>query len=258
MNTPDTRSIASMTNDAGEYTMSSITGKLVLAAIREYDYAHAGEQEAIERVFAGLPRHAEQRVLDVGCGIGGTAQYLCEQGWGQVVGVDIDANNIASARSHHPLPTFECCNAAYVDQHVTGPIDVIYSLNAYFLFADQPAALQALRRCARAGARLAIFDYVDRGGYTDAERDRSALDLDVQAALLPTTGWQIDRVETLNAEYLRWYEELVAKIEHKRAQIVAMASEGFYDYVWSRYAETRDDARAGRLGGATIYASAKA
>ena len=106
MNTPDARSIASMTNDAGEYTMSSITGKLVLAAIREYDYAHAGEQEAIERVFAGLPRHADQRVLDVGCGIGGTAQYLCEQGWGQVVGVDIDANNIASARSRlsRPIP----------------------------------------------------------------------------------------------------------------------------------------------------------
>jgi hypothetical protein len=66
--------------------MNSFEGKRILALIREGDYAHAGEEEAIERVFRAVPKQAGSWLLDVGCGRGGSAEYLRRRGWGRVEG----------------------------------------------------------------------------------------------------------------------------------------------------------------------------
>jgi SAM-dependent methyltransferase len=247
---------------SGEYTMSSITGKLVLAMIRGSDYAHAGEEEAIDLVLGPLEKTPSARFLDVGCGIGGTARYVQAQGWGNVTGVDIDPDNIAAATERHPGIEFLCSDAAVLNQHVAPSFDVIYSLNAFFLFDDQPAALQAMRSVANSSARLAIFDYVDLGGYAQWQPHRKtpglrrALQLDLTGDTLRENGWDVDEIVPAHAEYLRWYETLVHSIEAKHEAIVAQSSEGFFEYVRTRYTETRDDVQAGRLGGATIYATA--
>lgn len=251
------------TETSGEaLTMSSITGKLVLSMIRGSDYAHAGEAQAIDMVLGALPLGEHTRLLDVGCGIGGTARYVRDAGWGQVVGVDIDADNIEAAKARHPGIEFVRSDAAALAQCVTPPFDVIYSFNAFFLFADQPAALRAMRAVAARHATLAIFDYVDRGGYAtaQAQRDpstglRKALNVDEMPDLLAQAGWTLERVVSMDADYLRWYQALVGRIESMHDEIVAASSEAFFDYVRERYVFTRDDAAAGRLGGATFYAT---
>jgi cyclopropane fatty-acyl-phospholipid synthase-like methyltransferase len=53
--------------------MNSFEGKRILALVRDGDYAHAGEEEAIERVFRAIPKHAGSSLLDVGCGCGGSS-----------------------------------------------------------------------------------------------------------------------------------------------------------------------------------------
>lgn len=253
---------AATTEPAKPYTMSSITGKLVLALIRENDYAHAGEEEAIERVLAPLGLQRGSRVLDVGCGIGGTASYVEQRGWGKVTGIDLDPDNIEVARKHHPGPEFTASDVADLEQHVNGPFDAVYLFNAFFLFPDRPAALAAMRGVAAEGARLALFDYVDTGGYHEWQSNRetaglrSALRLEEMRDELPAAGWKVERIEELNEEYLRWYQEFVDRIVAKRSEVVAISSEGFYEYVLTQYSETLDDTRAGRLGGATFYATA--
>ena len=246
----------------GELTMSSITGKLVLSLIRGSDYAHAGEEEAIELVLGPLEKRPEARLLDVGCGIGGTARYVIEHGWGTVTGVDLDRDNIVAAKERHPGQAFICSDAVDLERHVTGPFDVVYLFNAFFLFTDQPAALEAMRAVSRDGGKLALFDYVDLGGYTEWQEHRStpglrnALQLDRVDAMLSASGWTLDGIVSMHPDYQRWYEALVERIELMHAAIVAKSSEPFYEYVLTRYTETRDDAREGRLGGATIYATA--
>jgi len=247
---------------SGEFTMGSITGKLVLAMLRGNDYAHAGEEEAIDLVLGPLAKTPETRLLDVGCGIGGTARYVEERGWGKVTGVDLDPANIAAATERHPGIEFISSDAVLLEQHVTTRFDVVYSFNAFFLFADQPAALKAMRAVARPTAKLAIFDYVDLGGYEEWHQEkrtpgmRHALQLDVMETTLQDSGWNLDRIVPAHADYQRWYETLVASIECKREAIAAQSSASFFDFVRMRYTETLDDVRAGRLGGATIYASA--
>jgi hypothetical protein len=56
--------------------MNSFEGKRILALIRDGDYAHAGEEEAIECSFRSIPKNLEHWLLDVGCGRGGSADYL--------------------------------------------------------------------------------------------------------------------------------------------------------------------------------------
>ncbi|MFT5445626.1 MAG: SAM-dependent methyltransferase [Gammaproteobacteria bacterium] len=244
------------------FTMNSITGKLVLALIRGNDYAHAGEEEAIERVLGPLDKSARTRLLDVGCGIGGTARYVAERHWGKVTGIDLNPENIALAKQRHPELDFICSDVVDLERNVNGPFDIIYLFNAFFLFADRAAALGAMRAVARKEATLALFDYVDLGGYAQWQEHRktaglpNTLNLNAVEDLLPASGWAIDRIVPAHAEYERWYNALVARIKAMRKQIVAMSTEDYYDFVLTRFTETRDDVRAGRLGGATIYAKA--
>ena len=249
-------------NESGAFTMSSITGKLALALVRGSDYAHAGEEEAIELALGPISKSPSNRLLDVGCGIGGTARYVTERGWGQVTGVDIDPDNIVAASARHPGLQFVCCDAAEVPRHLAGPFDVFYAFNAFFLFSDQPGALRAMREIAVTGATLTVFDYVDRGRYVEhqAAQGRStrrrALMLEGIESMLGGAGWALDRIVPAHREYSRWYEALVARVESMRDAIAAQSSPEFYEFMLRNYTDMRDDIRAGRLGGAIIYANA--
>jgi cyclopropane fatty-acyl-phospholipid synthase-like methyltransferase len=73
-----------------------------LARVRGRDYAHAGEQEAIELVFENIQHQRERRILDAGCGRGGTADFVQRQGFGRVVGIDIKERTIKYAGEKYP------------------------------------------------------------------------------------------------------------------------------------------------------------
>src|ERR1700676_4808823 len=90
--------------------MNSFTGKQLLALIRESDYAHAGEEEAIEITLRNYPRRRDQLLLDIGCGRGGTANYVQGNGWGRVAGIDAEPDSIMRARRVYPAIEFHACD----------------------------------------------------------------------------------------------------------------------------------------------------
>src|SRR4051812_38590183 len=114
--------------------MNSFTGKQLLALIRDSDYAHAGEQEAIELTLRKYPKRPEQLLLDVGCGRGGTANYVQAQGWGRVVGVDAEPDSIARAQQVYPAIEFRACDVVDAASVLDGPFDVIYLFNSFYAF----------------------------------------------------------------------------------------------------------------------------
>src|SRR5512143_3815741 len=138
--------------------MNSLEGKRILALVREGDYAHAGEEEAIELVFSGLARDPDREILDLGCGRGGTADYVQRHGWGRVTGVDIDAETLASAGHAYPGISFVAADAETVAQLWQSRFDLIYLFNSFYAFPDQQEALRSMRLAARPQATLAIFD----------------------------------------------------------------------------------------------------
>jgi trans-aconitate methyltransferase len=58
------------------FSMNSFEGMRILSLVREGDYAHAGEEEAIELAMKHVPKLRDQVVVDAGCGRGGAAEYI--------------------------------------------------------------------------------------------------------------------------------------------------------------------------------------
>ena len=105
------------------------------------------------------------RVLDVGCGCGGTTAEIARAvgPLGSVVGLDLAEAMVATARDRYSTPdgagpgfiagdveTFEVVPGA--------PFDAVYSRMTLMLLADPVAGLTAVRRSMRTGARLAATE----------------------------------------------------------------------------------------------------
>ena len=244
------------------FRMNSPQGKAILALVREGDYAHPGEGEAIEAVVSGLPRTSIHRVLDVGCGRGGTANWFYEQGWGDVVAVDLDAESIKYAQETYPQVQFHACDVADLGQLSLPLFDLAYLFSSFYAFADQQTALRAIRGACREGAHLVIFDYTrPKGG-----RLPTALGTEIGqpivmenlSAWMKAEAWQPISVTDMTGGFVRWYEELMHKVEKNRQAILAMVGEDWYDFVVAWYGALKDALTKGQVGGSVIHATAAA
>ncbi len=147
------------------FSMNSYKGMSVLALVRDGDDAHAGEEEAIELAMKHIVKSPTNLIVDAGCGRGGTADYIQRNGWGTVVGFDIEPASIESARRTYSDQQFFVCDVGHVDQETDVQPDVICMFNVYYCLPDQPGALRSLRKISKPGTEMVIFDHVDRGGY---------------------------------------------------------------------------------------------
>lgn len=239
--------------------MNSYLGQKILSLVREGDYAHAGEEAAIELAMAGIGKNSDRLILDAGCGRGGPAAYLRRNGWGRVVGIDIEAKSIEAARQSYPDSRFLVCDACDVDRRLEESPDVVCMFNAYYCFREQPKALSALHRIAGPQTRMIIFDHVDRGGYQDAPLMDAGqpflpnpLRLAEVAAQMTAAGWQPPGIVEVHDAYIGWYESLVGKIERARGRIEDLAGRQGYEHVLGLYRGLLDAARQKRLGAAII------
>ena len=71
-----------------------------LEELAPVDEFHIGGRPATDHFATQLDFASDHRLLDVGCGIGGTARYVTGHGWGQVTGVDITPYNAHRADSN--------------------------------------------------------------------------------------------------------------------------------------------------------------
>jgi SAM-dependent methyltransferase len=252
-----------MTTRPMRMRMNSITGKQILALARGGDYAHPGEEAAIELVMAPVPKRSAQVVLDVGCGRGGTAHYLASHGWGSVIGVDLDAENITAARDAYPAQMFLCADAGRLASVWPGRADVVCLFTAFYAFPDQARALSEMRAVAADDATLVIFDYTwpafdARSEALRAKRSGSwqPLLLDRMPAMLAAAGWRQDATVDLTAEFAAWYGDLADRIVAAQEAIVALAGPAWYEFAAAWYRELADACRDGVVGGAAVYAGA--
>ena len=244
---------------ASPINMNSFEGKRILALIRDGDYAHAGEDEAIERSFRSIPKDPGNWMLDVGCGRGGSADYLRRNGWGRVEGIDRDAESIEYARATWPEVGFHVCDVLDVPRTVTRTFDVIYMLNAFYAFDRQRDALAELRKVAKPSAQLVIFDYTVGPKSPGAQAPAlmpHAIRLSEIAAMLREAGWEPGTVEDLSVEYARWYATFVERVQLKRAEIEKIGGTDWYNFVFSMYSGLHGEIASGGLGGAIVHARA--
>lgn len=218
-----------------EFRLNSAEGKQILAMIRRGDFAHPGEEEAIAISLNGLTASPTQRLLDVGCGRGGTADWMMRQGWRTVVGIDRDAEAIRYARKRYPGPTFQCCDVLAIDPQMLGRFDQICLFNAFYAFAEQQAALARLRTVAAEGALIRLFDYAQatRQPLPQAlgEEIGQPILLDEVGEQLCQAGWRLVEVQDLSEHYRRWYAGFLEQLSARRETILRNHGDDWFAFV---------------------------
>jgi SAM-dependent methyltransferase len=237
--------------------MNDYAGKEFLATVRAEDFAHAGEEEAIELVFKDIPAKADRKILDAGCGRGGTADYVHRHGWGNVVGIDIEAQSIDRANEKYPACQFHSCDMCEVGNRFDGVFDLIYMLNAFYAVPDKKKAINSLRACAKPGALLCLFDYVTY--------DPSAPPLEGILAQKPSTPdeydtllsgakWLIERNSNLDQKYVQWYRNFLDRIDG--AAVKSAYPQEMIEQVRQKYTTLYNALEDGTIGGLLIFARA--
>jgi tocopherol O-methyltransferase len=144
----------------------------------------------------------QDRVLDVGCGMGGSSLYLAKQLGCAVTGVTISpvqrrwAQSAACLRRFPKRPTFLCADA----EQVTFPpasFDVVWSVECTEHLFDKPAFFRRSAQWLRPSGRIAICAWL-AGDRTDANAVQQVQDV-CEGFFCPSLGTQHD--------YVQWMEQ---------------------------------------------------
>jgi len=242
--------------------MNSPTGKRILALVRHGDFAHPGEQAAVDLLMAGRVPSDRETLLDVGCGRGGTLDALRRRGWSRCIGLDVDEETIAEARRCYPDCHFLAGSVDDLPTLLPEPVDLIGLWTSFYAFEDQSTALRRMRAVAKPSAELRMLDYAlwrgGRGELPKRERATSWKPLQpaVFADLAAAEGWEVTRLDDISNRFVGWYRDLVGRIQAKDAEIQARYGDDWFEFVVAFYTGLLETMEAGELGGALVIARA--
>ncbi|MEM7338205.1 MAG: methyltransferase domain-containing protein [Actinomycetota bacterium] len=157
---------------------AGVTGPLSVEALAPVDEFHTGGRPATEHVLDHLDLHANDRVLDVGCGIGGAARLCAERHGCEVVGVDLTESFVATAQALTERVgladrvQFLTADATALDPGLIGDgFAAAYQLHVGMNIADKAAHLTGLANAVRPGGRIGIYDLMltDTGSLDDLD-----------------------------------------------------------------------------------------
>lgn len=241
----------------------SASMKHVLAALRNGDFAHPGEIEAIEMAFRSIAKKPQQWLLDVGCGLGGTAHHLQQHGWGQVVGLDLDASLIEYAKQHYTDVNFFHCDVLRAQSLIQRKFDVIYCFSSFFCFPKQQETLAHLAHMAASQCDLVIFDYsrseqkAVESPFPWSETARRFYPIHVSELkeMLSSSGWNFQHSVDISAQFAQWYTELIHQFEQKQGELLKKFDPQLLQALHTGYTQLLNDIKENRVGGVLIYAT---
>lgn len=243
--------------------------KLLLSYLRDGDYAHIGDEEAIELTMYPISKNIRQNLLDIGCGLGGTAKYIENNGWGKVTGIDIDNEVIHFALEQYPGIMFYQCDVENVNKLFQNmKFDILYAFNAFFCFTSQEKCLKILASVANEDATLVLFDYSTYGCYKNQNPFNNQpstikkcfrpIDMCTIDAMLIESGWKLKNRIDLSEKFLSWYLLFMEKMNQKKDELIYKFQEKTYYEVHESYSKLIALMEKKELGGTIIYATLKA
>lgn len=246
-------------------TFPHIRGKQIVAAVREADYAHPGEEELIDLVLEKITKDSNRSILDVGCGLGGTAFYMQKNGWGNVTGIDIDEASIPYAIKAYPNCNFHLGSVLETTKILKNhKFDLITIFSAFYAFSNQTAALQELGKISKKDALLVIYEYTNlindgkHYNYTGREKPSCTsclpIKIDTFPKMLKSSGWELTDYINMDEITEKWYAELISKFDEKRSSLIKVFPKDIYEHSYKNYIGIYNDFKKKVFGAGIFYA----
>ena len=184
--------------DSAQYLESSI---LQYESIYGEDFVSPGGRQLAQELIAGMALAPAARVLDVGCGLGGSAFVMARDFELRVDGIDLSKNMLALARrkleayglaDRVSLQWGDCLELGRLDHYAA-----IYSRDVFLHIEDKRRLFSVLHAALRPGGTLLFTDYCcspkpwsDEFNDYVADRGYSLHSTDEYAGLIVNAGFE--------------------------------------------------------------------
>ncbi|KAH9621395.1 hypothetical protein KSS87_004202 [Heliosperma pusillum] len=221
--------------DTSQYKCSSI---LRYERVFGSGYVSTGGLETTREFVSRLDLKPGQKVLDVGCGIGGGDFYMAENFDVDVVGIDLSVNMISFALERAiglkcgvEFEVADCTKKTY-PAHT---FDVIYSRDTILHIQDKLALFKSFYNWLKPGGKLLISDYCKSSGEPSPEfamyikqRGYDLHDVQEYGQMLKDAGFDDVIAEDRTDQFIQVLQRELDATEKDKDDFIADFSE--YDY----------------------------
>nr|CDM83854.1 unnamed protein product [Triticum aestivum] len=180
-----------------------------------------------------------QKVLDVGCGIGGGDFYMAENYDVHVVGIDLSINMVSFALEHAigrkcavEFEVADCTTKTYPDS----TFDVIYSRDTILHIQDKPSLFRSFFKWLKPGGKVLISDYCRSPGKPSEEfaayikqRGYDLHDVEAYGQMLQNAGFHDVIAEERTDQFLKVLQRELAEVEKNKDEFLADFGQEDYD-----------------------------
>ncbi|KAK6127616.1 hypothetical protein DH2020_038633 [Rehmannia glutinosa] len=205
-------------------------------------FVSTGGIDTTREFVAKLDLQPGQKVLDVGCGIGGGDFYMAEKYGVHVVGIDLSINMISFALERAiglkcavEFEVADCTKKEYPD----GTFDVIYSRDTILHIQDKPALFRSFYKWLKPGGKVLISDYCRKAGTPSAEfteyikqRGYDLHDVEAYGQMLRDAGFDEVIAEDRTDQFINVLERELDAVEKDKETFIRDFSEvRLYSYI---------------------------
>lgn len=206
------------------------------------DSIHHAQERLTELVLSRLNVSANQKVLDVGCGVGWPAIRLARSTGALVTGINVSRGQLEIAQKRAQEEgladrvKFEYANAMtlpYADQS----FDAAMAYESMFHMPDRNKVLSEIFRVLRPGGRLVVADFISTSKTSEEERRmqyamykvNSYLFLNEYPEFFQRAGFEVVECKDISRETEKSMDKFLEVIPPKRDEIAAVYGAAFVD-----------------------------